>query len=407
MAVSLEQIERVAASTLPKFLARPGEKLTLVNEAADHDYVVGRLFKRIRMSVGEGSELKWPLQFERANVTTWGHAHSEITLGNTKPARWGKAPWRMLLWGWYLPYAEMHANRGIKEVLYDLGRQCREDVAVALCGDLEDAILAEDGNYAHDGTGPDNVIPYGLLQYGTIDGLHIAEAGAATPARSVADINPGTYTRWKNPFISPVASTDGLGTITSIWQFRQALNRMMRLMRFDSISAAWGNLAEGVRNAPDEDPDRKETPEDLMILTDDKTEVAYREVLFSRQEDIGYDQFQERPAYKRLKLLGTDKLRMNAQGYGKAADGSALWTDRGGSYASGQWAGWGRALVLNTRYLHVAVHPEHGPLQKKPYVPERRMGLAHEGDLWLQLICRSRRRGIGHIGPFNTDLQAA
>jgi hypothetical protein len=130
-------------------------------------------------------------------------------------------------------------------------------------------------------------------------------------------------------------------------------------------------------------------------------------VLFDRQDNVGYDQFQPRPTYKRMEIRGTEKLRMNAYGYGYDDTGAALWTDRTGSYASGQWANWGRTIVVNTKYFHVAVHPLHAPFQKKPYMPEGRMGLAHEGDLWLQTLCRTRRRGLGHIGPYNTDLVAA
>ena len=400
--VDYNEIARLNAITLPKYLGSKGQPYKLINEAASRDYVAGRLFRRANLKWEGGMELKFPIQFRRADVTQWGGPFSEIALKNTGAVTWGTVPWRFLEWGWFKAIHELHINRGAREVLIDLGKQCREDVSLDVCETLEETLFAEDGNYAHDGTGADHLIPFGLFYWVTIDGLPIT-GGAAD---LVAGINPTTYAAWQNPYINPVASADGLGTIDSIYQLRHALNRMMRLMKFDSIQT-WGKLAEGVENAPRVDPDTAETPKDLMLLCDDRTEVNYREVLFDRQDNIGYDQSQARPTYKRLEIRGTDKLRMTAYGYGYDADGNALWTDRTGDYESGQWKNYGRTLVVNTKYFHVAVHPLHAPYQKKPYMPERRMGIAHEGDLWLQTICRSRRRGVGWIGPYNTDLVAA
>jgi hypothetical protein len=338
-------------------------------------------------------------------VTGWMHPNDQVKLGTTRPVTWGRAPWRILGYGWFINDFEVDLNKGDDVVLIDIMKQARSDVGLDLAETWEDTFLAPDGNYAHDGTGTDNLIMYGLLYAGTIDGKHIAEAGATTPAKSVFGINPGTYTAHKNPFINPVESADGLGVISDVQQLPRALDRMMKLMRFDDVASLYGPLAPNIQDAPSYDPDTPEKPGDIFLLCDDITEVVIRDIFRARQtENVGYDSANPRPTYKGIPYLGTSRLRVSPYGWGYDTNGTALWTDRGTTYASALWANWGRTLLVNTRYLHLALHPKHAPYNKDPYRPPGRFGMAMEGNVMGQLLCRSRRRGIGYIGPYSVAL---
>ena len=405
-ATNYEDILTISQTTLPKSLGTPGEPHKLINECSRHAYIAGRLLRRIKMDWDGGITIRWPLQFNRSRVGGWTHPHNKRALGGTKAPTWGSAPIRFYSFGWFKPYAELDLNKGAKQVLIDLGKLARSDVSLDLVESLEDAVLAADGNYAHDGTGDDFMLPFGLRYVLTIDGLHIAEAGATTPARSVYGINPGTYPAHRNPYVNPVGSSDGLGPITSVYELREAIERMFTELSFDSLDV-WGKAASDFDAEGAVDYDSKETPKDLMMVTDRGTYTRLRRILFDREDNVGYDQYRPRPVFHGVEVRYSDSFGIDSTyGWGFDSDGNALWTDRTGDYASAQWKGHGEMMILNTRYLHLAVHPQHAPLQAKPYRPEGMMGIGHEGDFWKQLICRSRRRAGAYIGPYPLDLAA-
>ena len=325
MLVSIEDIERVATTTLPKFLGRVGEPFNVVNEAGLQNYVAGILLRRIKLGVEGGMQLMWPLVFDSPSVTEWLHPYKKLSYGSAKPLRWGNAPWRALAWAWYIDQMEIDVNKGLKQVLVDILTQCKTQVAQSISDDLERCVLAPDGNYMHDGTGADNVMPFGLNYICTIDGHHVAEAGAVAAARSVFGLNCTTYPLHRHGYINPVGSSDGLGTITSIYDLPDALQRAFRAMRFDSVSAAWGQTIG--QNGPAEDatdPDRPEKPADLRILCDDRTELLYRKVMAARMEDIGRDAYQPRPVFNQVEFGGTNLLRISSNGYGFDDAGNVL-----------------------------------------------------------------------------------
>lgn len=353
--VNYARMVNLLATTLDTYLGRPGSKFSLVTECATKNVVAGRLFRRTKLDVKGGVNVRWPVQFNRAEIAEWVGPYHKGTLRGTRPPTWGSVPRRYLAWFVFKSWVELELNEGDERAqIIDTARLFKSDIAVALVDRLESAMMAKDGNYLHDDSQEsDFLLPFGLKYWCTLDGLHVT----GNTTKTVGGINPNTYTLWKNPYINPVASSDGLGPIANILQLRPALERMMRLMRFDDLSA-WGPVAKDAQGVEPADPDGRDRPDDLVIVCDAGTDVQFREVLFDRQDNVGFDQGLRRPIYKGIEIMSSDQLGMGAYGYGRDDANADLWVDRGGSYANGNWAGYGETLR------------------------------------------RSRRRGLGYIGPY-------
>lgn len=409
MGVQISQIERLLGSTLAKYITKRGGKLGLVNDTARHSYVAGQLFKRILLKLDGGLKLAWQIQLEESRVTQHLGPHDRITLGTTKPPQTATADWRILGAGWMTLAVEMALNRGEDVVLHDLGKKAAGEITLGIANDTEEDFFAPDGNRYHDGTGGVNNIMLGLLYYATIDGLNIAEAGATTPALAVAGINPGTYPNWKNGYISPVGSSDGLGTIDNVYQLPSAYDRAMTDMSFDRITSPWSAEVGEPQGIDPTDFDRPERAGDLFFAADHATAHAWGSVLRARRpDDVGYDGQTPVPTYKRTRIQGVPELLIDATyGYGFDSSGTPLWTDRTGSYASGQWKGRGQSILINTRYLHMAGVEDWMPHIAKSYKPEGLMAVAVEGWMYHQLVCRSRKRGVYYVGPYDVSVAAS
>lgn len=397
--VNYTKIARVLGTTLSHYLGRPGDPLSIINEAAAQDVVFGRMWKRAKYDWKAGLTLKFPVKFERANIVQPMGPLTKLSARSTPAPTYGEIPMRAVGWMGYISAFEMDLNQGEKEMLRNLVKDAKSDIAVDFAGSMEDWGWARDGNYLHDGVGSNDFLKfYGPRYWCTIDGLNISGSGAVggiTPAAT------GTLAAWRNGFISPAAAIDGLPVCSSVIELPYLLDRAMNYMRWDNLDV-WGGATSDVGDANQpQDPDGAEKPEDLMILTDKRTSLDYRRVVFDREDNVGRDQARGRPMYKRIEIIDTAKLGMNSYGYGFDDDGTALWTDRGTTYASGQWAGYGETMLINTRYFKIASHPNHAPKVKPGYAPEGMDGVAHEGNFWLQTFARSRKRGCFYIGPYS------
>lgn len=401
--VNYERLAYALSVSLDKYLGRPSDKkFGLVNEVLSRRLLFGKLFRRMKTDWDGGPHIQFPLQFNRSNVGGWTGPYAKLALKTTKGPTYGKVPIRVYGWAWHKSFLEIELNKGPEIMLRNLLEDSKQDVCVDTIMAMEEAFLARDGNYLHDGTGADYVFPYGLRYWATIDGLHIT----GDTSKSVAEVNPYSNPLHRNQYINPVTSSDrGTdGRIQSVWDLPRALDRAMQQMSFDSPQV-WGSLAADV-NAKDFDPtdyDRAVEPEDLRILTDMRTSTDFRRVLFDREDNVGKDQSRGRPVWKGIEAEESDKLGMNSYGYGYDDDGNAMWTDRGGSYANGQWANYGEMIIANMKFLHVAVHPDHFPKLYPAYKPEGMEAIAHEGSIWFNTLCRSRRRGLFYIGPYNLN----
>lgn len=399
--VNYANIPTLASTTLDKYFGKPGDKISLINETAKLDYLAGRLMKRLELKADGGINVRFPIQFNAADVANWGFPGNKGALKGTPANVWGSVPRRWLEWFWFKPMHEIELNKGAKEQLLDLGQMARSDVAISICNMLEEALLAPDGNYAHDGSGADFLIPFGLLYWITIDGLHVT----GDTSLSVGGINPYTQALWRNQYINPVAASDGGAPITSIYQWRTAMLRGLRRMKFDSVNV-YGSLAKDAKNAPTWDPTGKQRAEDMIICMDDRSEISLNDLIFAAEEDRGGDQFRPRPVFKGIEVWSSEALRISPSGYGYDADGNVLWVDRTGSYASGLWANYGQTLVINAKYLHFLGHSAFAPYVKKAYEPEGMFGVANEGTFSIQTMANSRRRGLFYLGPYATQLAA-
>lgn len=398
-----QQLPLLAATTIDKYLTGKKGKWPVINDAVSRDFAFSRLLRRAEMKVDGGRLLDFRIQLDRAQIGEWAGPFTEVKLGTTPAITTGTVPWRFYQWGLFWPFRDIDLNRG-DAALVDLMKQSKSDLAVGLCEAMEAAALARDGNYTHDGT-EDFLMMYGLLHWATLDGLHVT----GDTSRAIAGINPNDKPNWKNAYVNPVAASDGLGGIATIYDLQNAMSRLFRLMKFDEVQ--FGALPQpDAASAPATDMLAKgaATRQDLLAICDAKTELVLPRVLLAREDNVGYDQYRPRPVYGGVTFYGSDKLGIDATyGYGYDASGQALWTDRTGNYASGQWKGFGETILVNTKYFHVALHEKHAPLVIPAYRPERRMGLAIEGDIWLQTVCNSRRRGLGYIGPYDCTTLAA
>lgn len=400
--INYTRIASLMDSTLARYLGRPGsdDGFGMLMEFLTKRIVLGKLMGRLKMDWKGGTTIKFPVQFTRSNVGGFSGPYAKLALKTTRGPSYGSVPIRVYGWAWFKSFLEIELNKGEHEMVRDLVRDAKSAVAADTIMAQEEAFLARDGNYLHDGEGADFLFPFGLRYNYTIDGLHIT--GDTT--KSVYGINPYTYPLWRHPFINPVTSSDqGVdGRISSVYQLPIALERMMQQLSFDSPQT-WGKVASDLDSKSYEptDYDRAAEPEDLFIMLDTRSSIDFRSVLFDRRDDVGREQAMGRPTWKGMDVMETDRLGMNSYGYGYDDDGTALWTDRTESYASGQWANYGECVVLNRKHYHVVAHPDHFPKVYPSYKPEGMEGLASEGSLWWNTLCTSRQRCGGYIGPFN------
>jgi hypothetical protein len=393
--LNYEKIKTLAQGTLQKYLTRPGSKYGIINEARPKTLVGGKLFNRTKLGSWDGgTRLAYDLMLKRSRVGQWVGPTTKIALKATQETSRASVPRRFYAWGFFKSYAELDHNKGEKEVVVDLLKQSKEDLCVDIISEFEDQLWALDGNYAHDGSGADFLLPFGMKYWFTIDGLHITGTG------SIAGIDPTTEPLWRNPFINPVTASDGMDAVTSVFELREAYQRMLRMLRWPSVKV-WGPLAKDiVDDGENFDPDGPENPKkDFMICCDPKTQVKYQSVVLDREDNVTADLGRERPMFKGIPMEDCDQLGYSSYGFGYDAAGNLLGTAHG-SYTAGLFPNTGESLFLNANLVHVLTHSNHAPFVKKPYEPEGMFGLAFEGDFWLQTAVRSRRRGGGYIGGY-------
>lgn len=406
--INYETIPGLVQSTLPKFLAREGGKFGgIVHEFVPRHWMGAQMLRRGSYAWEEGLTFKFDVQFLPSNIFQWVGPRTKTEMRGVQPPTRGSVARRFLQGSTYLDYTEIHHNKGLKEIIYDILKHFTAQVQIALITALNAAVTARDGNYAHESESLEGLflIPLGWRYWATIDGLHIT----GDAARAVGGINPATWVDWKNQFINPVAASDGMGGISTVYDLPGALDRMFSALDFESVSV-WGDLAGKVPAnwVPEADTDSDATrPEDLSIYCDRRTSIGYRQVLFDREDNVGRDQARGRPKYKGVAVYDDDSMGLNNYGYGFLDDGQAAWTDRGGTYASGQWANGGEVLVCNHKHFKVLKHSQFSPRIKRAYEPEQMFGIASDYQYWMQTCCNSRRRGLGYIAGFSHPTLAA
>lgn len=396
--INYQTVARVLNQTLSRYLGRVGKAGALVNEVVPRTLMGAKLFKNLMVWTKGGFSIKTPLQFNRAEAGQWVGPGQKLTLKGNKATTWTDWPFRIYRWAHFVDEIEMLIQGDEETMLISILDQAKEDFAIAICLAIEDALLAPDGNYAHDGAGTDYLTMFGWRHLITIDGKHIT----GDTSRSIGGINPVTQPLWKHPYINPVEASDGRAAIRSVQDLRKAWGRLFRQLQFASIKD-WGKLASNAKDNqnPSAETTKRARLEDYHIFVDSGTYDEFPEICFDRQDNVGRDQGLIGPVYKGVDIeeaetLGVDKT----YGYGFNSAGEALWTDRGSSYASGQWKGWGESCVFNTKYMRLACLPDNFPKVYDAYKPELMAGMAMEGMLVAQLMTASRRRQGGFVGPF-------
>jgi len=398
MSVALEDILRTTQSTLPHYLRKAAGGRGLINETTARTIgITGLLWDKAKTNWPTSYEYKTKLQLSEADVGQWTAVGQKLSLKGTPAITWTSWPRRFYRWAWFLPQEEIDTNQGdAADIIHNLQEQAAEDAALCVIRALHAAVFARDGNYLHDGSADDYLKMFGLRHLLTLDGLHISGTG------SIGGINPTTQTLWRNPFISPVGSSDygtGAGTITSATEIPRALRRAFRMLDIQGVDR-YGKLAAKVEGVKEERPQKNKPGDGFVILASSGADEDLQTIIFDRQDNHGVDQATMNPVYKGVQVMEVEALGMNSYGYGYNDDGSAAWTDRTGSYASGNWPSYQEIMVINTDHLILAVHPDHNPASYPTYKPEGMVGVAYEGDIWPQLACDSRRRLGCYIGPF-------
>ncbi len=388
-----ENILTLARTTLPKVFGRPGEKFSLINEVIDQDHVAGKYFRRMHLDEGEGTTLKFPLQFKSADTWRPVGPYTKLQPTSTPAPDFGEVARRFLAYSWYKPYVEIHLNKGLKEVLLDLMRVARESVAVDFSNKFNRWFWDRKGNYQDDGQGAGHLLFQGLRYWATIDGLYIT----GDTSKTIAGINPFTQPLWRNQYFTPAGRSDGDDELfTSIYLFREMFDAAFQALAWHKYDW-YGQISKDIKDAPVYDPTRKAGPKDLHGTLGRKSHRKLRRVIFDREDNVGRDQSRPHVVYQGIEFDYDTRVDMNEHGYGKSDDNLDLWTDRGGTYASGQWGGYGECFLTNTSMFHCVGHPEHAPYNKKPFEPEGMFGIAMEGDMYVNTMCRSRQRGLCYM----------
>lgn len=401
MSIQYDGMLNLLRTTLPKYLSQT--KLGWVNDFVPRTFLVGKLLRRAKASEDGGLNITFDVDLEAGAQPQWVGPYEELSFATTTPPQRGSVPWRFLQHAWTKSLHEIDLNKGDKVVVIDLLQQAKEKINTSAVAMLEDTFMAKDGNQDHDEGGAQFLKPLGLRYWGTIDGLHIT----GSTSRTVGGINPNTYANWKNEYINPYTSSDmgTTGKITSIRDLPTAFERMAARMRFEAIDV-WGNLAKDVKHADTMDPDGKQSPDDLLIVQDYRSNILLRDIFFDNRDDVSRDnQFRGRPTWKGIPVDWDQNLGLGTYGYAKDSAGNTLWTHSDTTnYVAGNWVNGGESYFVNTKYARMMVHNKHMPFIKDPYIPQGRFQLAFEWDFWTQLMFRSRRRGIGAIIGYSTTI---
>lgn len=403
MSVNYKNILRLTRGSLPRFVSQ--SKDGWLNEALPQTFLAGRMMRRMKREDGGGTSIDFDVQLSTAAPPQWVGPYEKLEIKTTPAPERGSVDWRFLQDRWGISKQEIDLNQGARIVVIKILDHAKETISTAAVTELENVLIAKDGNQDHDGQGSSFKKPLGLKYWATIHGRHIRD-GDGSLTLNVGGISPNTYSDWRNPFINPLTSSD-LGTRGKIVHGRdlgQGLERIAASMRFDSADV-WGKMAKDIKKAPKYDPDKSgQTPEDLLIVTDYETNITYREVLFEARDNVGRDQNRGRPTWKGVPVDWDTKLGFGANGYAKDANGNTLWTDADTDYAPGVFVNGGEVFFINTRFFRMSVHKDNDPYVKDPYEPEGQMAMAFEWTFWLQTWARSRRRGLGYIAGFLNDL---
>lgn len=376
-----------------------GKGTVALNETVERTMnLTGEIFKKARKFSNSGISISEKLQFNRAETSEWTGVGQKLDMKSTKPVVWNTFPRRFLRSAHFLSFEEVDHQKDENTVLNDIAAQAEEDSALGFMLMIHEAFNAVDGNYRHDGD-LQFLAMFGWRYHITIDGLHIT----GDTSKTIGGINPNTQTAYQNPYINPVAASDGRAAIKSVTQWRMAMRRMLRMLSYQGVSG-WEKLAKGVKGVPDAPlflEEGAKGQDQLIIMVDTGSFDDLAEVVFDRMDNVGADQALLNVKYKGIPIQENERMGINSTyGYGKDSSGNELWADRGGNYATGNWKGYGETVVLNTNYLNFRVHADHAPQIYPAYKPELMSGVCHERDMWLQLTNRSRRRIGGYIGPY-------
>lgn len=394
MPISYELALRTLNQTLPKWVDR---SKNAINETVLQTYpITALLIDKIKRDYTGGLTIQEKLQFTKANVGKWVAMDEKLSLGGTRGPTWLSTAMRTMRSAHFIGGDELESQDSDEVIINNLERQAKEDVALFHISMIHDALWSIDGNFAHDGT-TDFLAPFGFRHLLTLDGLHIT--GSSTT--SIQGINASSQALYRNQYINPVSASDGGKAITSYTQIRNVLDRAFRMLHFGGVQG-FGKLAKNVSGVPDTQTIRKSAlSDDYVIVTDGKFHDDYGALVFDRMDNIGEDQGFPVRKYRNVPMLWSEGLGINSTyGYGYDSAGNTLWTDRGGSYASGSWKGYSEAMVFYLPEWRFYVGSQSGPKEWPPYKPEGMDGIAYETKYRCQLSVRSRRRGGVYVGPF-------
>lgn len=396
---SYELVERVLSSNLPQYLDR---MKNAVNETVSQTIgLEAGLFQKIRKTYDGGTTCKEKLQFNRAAVGQWAAMDQKITMGGTRGPSQNEVAMRRLHSAHFIAFDEVDAQGDEKTVINNIVSQAKEDVDLFHLSMIRDAFHSRDGNYAHDGSS-NFLAPYGWRHLLTIDGLHVT--GSAVT--NILGINASTQSLYRNPYINPVAASDGGKPWTSMTQIRNVFDRAFRMLHYTGVGA-WGTVTKNVKGVPDTPLIRKTNAgPDYVILCDGVMHDDFGGIVFDRMDNVGADQGFPVRVYKGVPILWSEGLGMNSSGYGYMNDGTAAWADRGGSYASGSWQNYSEAVLLYLPEWRFWSTSQRSPKIFPPYKPELMAGLCYETEYRCALSVRSRRRCGVYMGPVPNSGQA-
>ncbi|TXH53326.1 MAG: hypothetical protein E6Q97_13505 [Desulfurellales bacterium] len=397
MSFDFTNLPRALTQLLTEYVGA-GKGTVALNETVERTMgLTGDIFKKARKFSDSGITISEKLQFNKAETSQWTGVGQKISMKGTQPPTWNQFPRRFLRSAHFLSHQEIDYQKNEKTVLNDIAAQALEDVALGFILALHEAFNAPDGNYKHDGDA-NYLAMFGWRHHLTLDGLHIT----GDTSKSIGNINPYSQPLYRNPYINPVEASDGRAAIKNIGQWRMAMRRALRMLSYGGVGS-FGSLAKNVKGVPDAPmflEENAKRDDALIIMMDTGSFDDLSEVVFDRMDNVGRDQALLNPLYKGIPCQENERMGLSSYGYGYDSTGTALWTDRTGSYASGLWASYGETAVLNLKHLQVRVHSEHAPAMHPAYKPELMDGVCHEQDMWVQLTNNSRRRLGCYIGPY-------
>lgn len=403
MSVKVEQITHLLQSTLPLFISQT--PMGWLNEMSPKTFLIGKMLSRAKKNFSGGKSIDFDVLLDLPVAGKWVGAYEKMELQGVRATTRGSVPWRFYQCAHVIDLKERDLNQGTRQVVYDIYQSFKEQVCTSTVDDLETTLMSYSGNYTADGQfGGDAGQPaLGPRYWFTPDGLHIT----GDSSKTVGGINPTTKTKWKNPYINPTGASDGMPGIKHVRELPEAMERLSLELRFESPNI-WGPITRDIKHAPKLETDNPATKSPLLIFTDRKTSIKYRNVLFDARDDVSRDQFRGRPVWHGVVVDYDEKLGVPSSGWGYDANGNLVVTEvTGGSDRpsgfTGLWKNAGEMYFFNADYFFFVCHPKYNPMTKKPYMPEGMFALALESTFWLQTVCRSRRRAGGVIIGYNLD----